>query len=116
MSALRVTEPVAQPPSAMVRSARKLAMTSMLGVLCQYAIHEKCTPKTFSERLFFNPATMPMCTSLGRFADSYMGAADLGHAGQVAADSAQQRGLTRCNTYLRHHTLARQLGGGYTPS
>ena len=54
----------------MVRSARKLAMTSMLGVLCQYAIHEKCTPKTFSERLFFNPATMPMCTSLGRFADS----------------------------------------------
>ena len=54
----------------MVRSARKLAMASMFGVLCQYAIHEKCTPKSFSERLLFNPATMPVCAHLGRFADS----------------------------------------------
>jgi hypothetical protein len=54
----------------MVRRARQIAMTSMVGVLLQYAVHEKCTPKTFSERLFFNPATMPMCVSMGRVADS----------------------------------------------
>jgi hypothetical protein len=45
-------------------------MTSMLGCMLQYAVHEKCTPKTFSERLFFNPATMPVCASLGRLADA----------------------------------------------
>ena len=54
----------------MVRRARQLAMTSMLGVMLQYAVHEKCTPKTFSERLFFNPATMPVCASLGHLADA----------------------------------------------
>jgi hypothetical protein len=41
----------------------------MLGVMLQYAVHEKCTPKTFSERLFSNPASSPMCSTLGRLAD-----------------------------------------------
>ncbi len=45
-------------------------MTSMLGVMLQYAVHEKCTPKSFNERLFFNPASMPVCVHLGRLADT----------------------------------------------
>jgi hypothetical protein len=42
----------------------------MLGVMLQYAVHEKCTPKSFNERLFFNPASMPVCVHLGRLADT----------------------------------------------
>ena len=53
-----------------MRRARQLTMTSMLGCLLQYIVHETCTPKTFSDRLFFNPATMPICASLGRMADT----------------------------------------------
>ena len=42
-------------------------MWTILGhLLIQFALHEKCTPKSFTDRLLSNPANTPFCSALNK--------------------------------------------------
>jgi len=48
-------------------------MLSMVSVALQWVAYEHCTAKSFTEKLFRDPAKHPTCQALGSFASSSWG-------------------------------------------